>query len=79
MCPEKTHFLKKIKILFFQTNFKTDLNQKLFFLFGFVYTNGSEGARPSKNMQILLQILSPVSNTEIWAPELVGEQNEMVV
>ena len=30
-------------------------------------------------MQVFLQILNPVKNAEILAPELVGVQSEMVV
>ena len=34
---------------------------------------------PLKSVQILLQILNPLSDTEILAPEFVGDQSEMVV
>ena len=37
------------------------------------------GAKPQKNVQVFLQILNPVNNAEILAPELVGGQIEMVV
>ena len=33
---------------------------------------------PKKGVQILLQILKPLSNTEILTPELVGDQIKMV-
>ena len=37
------------------------------------------GAKYKKNVQILLQILNPFSDTEISALKLVGDQSEMVV
>ena len=46
---------------------------------GFLKTNRPVGAKPQKGVLILLQILSPPSNKEILAPELVGDQSEMVV
>ena len=57
---------------------KTTLTTNLIFL-GFFETNGSVGAKPQKIVQILLQILNPLSDTEILAPEWVGDQSEMVV
>ena len=33
----------------------------------------------SQNMKVFLQILNPVNNAEILAPELMGGQSEMVV
>ena len=42
-------------------------------------TNRSVGAHPPKNVQVFLQILNPVKNAEILAPELLGGQSEMVV
>ena len=50
-----------------------------FNFFGFLETNRSVGAQPPKNVQVFLQILNPVKNAEILAPELVGGQSEMVV
>ena len=34
---------------------------------------------PQKSVQITLQFLNPVNNTNILAPELEGDQSEMVV
>ena len=34
---------------------------------------------PPKNIQVLLKIINPVTNTEMLAPELVGDQSEIVV
>ena len=48
-------------------------------MLGFFETNRSVGAKPLKGVQILLQILKPLSVTEILTPELVGDQIEMVV
>ena len=50
-----------------------------FHFLGFFETNRSVGAHPPKNVQVFLQILNPVNNAEILAPELVGDQSEMVV
>ena len=33
---------------------------------------------PPQNLQVFLQILNPVNNAAILAPELVGGQSEMV-
>ena len=35
--------------------------------------------RGPKHVQILMQILNPVTDTEVLVPELVGDQSEMVV
>ena len=34
---------------------------------------------PPKNVQVFFQILNPVNNAEILAPELLDGQSEMVV
>ena len=34
--------------------------------------------RPKMCKYFFLQILNPMNNAEIWAPELVSDQNEMV-
>ena len=47
-------------------------------MLGCFETNRSVGAKPKKGVQILLQILKPLSNTEILTPELVGDQIEIV-
>ena len=48
-------------------------------MLGFFETNRSAGARPLKGVQILLQILKLLSDTEILTPELVGEKINMVM
>ena len=53
-----------------------DANRKLPIFFE---TNRSVGAKPQKGVQILLQILKPLSDTEILTPGLVGDQIEKVV
>ena len=57
--------------------FKIDSNRKLP-SFGFFETTRSVGAKPQKGVQILLQIMKPLSDTEILTPELVGDQIEML-
>ena len=37
------------------------------------------GAKCLKNVQMIVQILNLLTNTDILAPELVGDQSEMVV
>ena len=49
-----------------------------FQVLGFFETKRSVGAKPQKDVQILVQILKPLSNTEILTTELVGDQIEMV-
>ena len=46
--------------------------------FFFRQTGLWEPNSPQK-MQVILQILNPVNNAEILAPELVGDQSELVV
>ena len=48
-------------------------------MLGFFDTNFSVGAKPPKTVQLLFQILNPVTDTEILDPELVGNQSELVV
>ena len=50
-----------------------------FHILGFFETNRSVGAHPPKNVQVFLQILNPVKNAAILAPELLGGQIRMVV
>ena len=59
--------------------FQNELEWTTSFFFGFFETNRSVGAHPPKNLQVFLQILNPVTNAEILAPELLGGQSEMVV
>ena len=47
-------------------------------MLGFFETNRSVGAKPQKRCAKFLQILKPLSDTEILTPELVGDQIEMV-
>ena len=49
-----------------------------FQILGFFETNRSVGAKPKIGVQILLQIRKPLSDTEIFTPELVGDEIEMV-
>ena len=73
--PKITKFLMTFFLVFQSSSFKTKKNFKLL---GFFETNGPIGAKPPKSLQILLQILRPVSNTEILTPGLVGNKIEMV-
>ena len=45
----------------------------------FLRQTGLWEPNPPKNLQVFVQILNPVSDAEILAPELVGGQSEMVV
>ena len=45
----------------------------------FLRQTGLWEPNPPKNVQVFLQILNPVNDAEILAPELVGGQSEMVV
>ena len=47
-------------------------------MLGFFVTNRSVGAKPLNGVQILFQILKPLSNAKILTPELVGDQIKMV-
>ena len=44
----------------------------------FLRQTGLYEPNPKKSVQILLQILKPISDKEIWTPGLVGDQIEMV-
>ena len=46
---------------------------------GLLRQTGLWEPNPPKNVQVFLQILNPVKNAEILAPELLGGQSEMVV
>ena len=60
--------------------FQNGVKPKNIFLLGFFLFKRFCGSQsPPKNVKILLQILNPVTDTEILAPELVGAQIEMVV
>ena len=45
----------------------------------FLRQTGLWKPNPPKNVQVFVQILNPVSDAEILAPELVGGRSEMVV
>ena len=48
-------------------------------MLGFLETNRFVGAEPQTGVQILLQILNSLSNTDILAPQWGGDQSKMVV
>ena len=59
--------------------FQNGLKQKTTNNWAFLRQTGLWELNPPKNVQVFLQILNPVKNAEILAPELVGGQSEMVV
>ena len=66
-------------LLYQSSSFKTDLNKKTKISLAFFRQMALWEPNPQKSVQILLQILNPITNTEILAPESVGDQSEMVV
>ena len=59
--------------------FQNGLEQKTSNFWAFLRQTGPWVPNPPKNVQVFLQILNPVNDAEILAPELVGGQSEMVV
>ena len=55
-----------------------DLNRKIPKFGLFLDKQVCRSQTPQKGVQILLQILKPLSDMEILTPELVGDQIEMV-
>ena len=78
--PKKTNsFVDFLLVDISKFKLQNKLKLKNLNLLGFFETNGFDRAKPPKSVQILLQILNPVTNTEILAFEQVGDQSEMVV
>ena len=78
-CPKNNKKLEEKLFLVFQSSsFKTDLNKKHYFFFFFLRQTGPQELNPLQCLQTLLQILIPVSNTDILTPGLVGDQIETV-
>ena len=70
--PKRPKFLKKSDFWYLKDILLKQTWNKNLTILGFVETNGSMGAKlPKKVCKILLQILNPVTITEILAPELV--------
>ena len=59
--------------------FQNGLEQKTSHGWAFLRQTGLWEPNPPKNLQVFLQILNPVKNAEILAPESVGGQIETVV
>ena len=59
--------------------FPNGLEQKTSNFWAFLRQTGLWEPNPPNNVQVFLQILNPVNDAEILAPELVGGQSEMVV
>ena len=59
--------------------FQNGLELKTSSFWAFVSQTGMWEHNPSKMSKYFLQILNPVNNAENLAPELVGDQSEMVV
>ena len=59
--------------------FQNGLKQKTSNFWAFLRQTGLWEPNPLTNLQIFLQILNPVNDAEILAPELVGGKSEMVV
>ena len=79
MSQKDQKFKRKLTFDIPKFKFQNGLEWKTSIFFGFFETNRSVGAHPPKNVQVFLQILNPVNNAEILAPELLGGQSEMVV
>ena len=69
------------KLTFDITKFKyqNGLKQKTSICWAFLRPTVLCEPNPRKNLQLFLQILNPLNDTQILAPELVGGQSEMVV
>ena len=75
---KKPKVLKKIDFWYFKVQVSKWTWIENFKILGFFETNRSVGAKPEKGVQIILQILKPLGNTEILTAELVGDEIEMV-
>ena len=69
----------KRKLTFDIPKFQFQNGLKLPFFGLFLRQTGLWEPNPPKNVKVFLQILNPVKNAEILAPESVGGQSEMVV
>ena len=67
--PKRRTVLKKIDLWYLKVQVSKWTQAK----------NYMEAKPQKKREQIWVQILHPVTNTEFFAPELEGDQNEMVV
>ena len=57
--------------------FQNGLKPKTSYLWAFLRQAGVWEITPPKNVQVFLQVLNPVKNAEMLAPELVGVQIKM--
>ena len=69
---------KKTDFWYFKVQVSKWTRRENFQILDFFVTNRSVGAKPKKVVLILLQILKPLSDTEMLTPELAGDQIEMV-
>ena len=76
---ERKKFKRKLTFDIPKFKFQIGLEQKTSTCWGFLRQTGLWEPYPPNNVQIFLQILNPVNDAEILAPELVGGQSEMVV
>ena len=77
--PKRPKVEKKIDFWNSKVKFQNGLEQKTSNGWAFLRQTGLWEPNPPKNVQVFLQILNPVNDAEILAPELVGGQSEMVV
>ena len=60
-------------------HFQNKLEKKTSHVWAFVRQTGPWKPKPPKNLQEFLQILNPMNDAEILAPEFIDDANEMVV
>ena len=56
--------------------FQNGLEQKTSYFWAFLRQTGLWEPNPKKNVQVIVQILNPVNDGEIWAPQLLSGQTE---
>ena len=79
MSQKDQKFKRKLTFDIPKFKFQNGLEQKTSNFWAFLRQTGLWEPDPPKNVQVFLQILNPVKNAEILAPELLGGQIRMVV
>ena len=67
---------KNLKINFLNSNVQVKLEQKTSNGWDFMRRTGLWEPNPTKNVQIFLQILNPVNDADVLAPDLIGGQEK---
>ena len=79
MSQKDQKFERKLTFDIPKLKFQNGLEQKTSNFSFFLRQTGLWEPNPQKNCKYFLQILNPVNDAEILAPELVGGRSEMVV